>query len=252
MKQIRPRLTEEEYKAFLEYKNSTPLKVEKSDDDERRVLVIGDLHEPFTRFEYLDFCKGIEKKYNCNRIIFIGDILDNHVASYHESNPDGMGGAEELRKAKERIKQWYEAFPVAKVVVGNHDQLPDRKAFTSGLSASWIRSISEVLDTPNWEYSEQYIIDKVMYVHGTGRKAGNRMQKDLISVVQGHYHSESYITFAVGAYKRLFAMQIGTGADDKSYAMAYGRHFDKMHINCGVVLENGTLPILEYANLGNW
>jgi hypothetical protein len=31
--------------------------------------------------------------------------------------------------------------------------------------------------------------------------------------------------------------------------MAYSKHFDKMHINCGVVLENGTLPILEYQKL---
>ena len=47
----------------------------------------------------------------------------------------------------------------------------------------------------------------------------------------------------------MFAMQIGCGVDDRSYAMAYGKHFDKMHINCGVVLENGTLPILEYQKL---
>jgi hypothetical protein len=52
--------------------------------------------------------------------------------------------------------------------------------------------------------------------------------------------------YSAGKTNRLFAMQLGCGVDDKSYAMAYGRFFDKMHINCGVVLDNGKLPIIEY------
>ena len=127
--------------------------------------------------------------------------------------------------------------------------IPNRKAMTSGLSSSWIKTIGEVLDTPNWEFSEEFIIDDVLYVHGTGRKARNRARKDLTSVVQGHYHSESYIEHYVGNNFSIFAMQLGCGIDRKSYAMAYGKHFDKPHINCGVVLENGTLPILEYMKL---
>jgi hypothetical protein len=49
-----------------------------------------------------------------------------------------------------------------------------------------------------------------------------------------------------GKTSRLFAKHLGLCVDDKSYAMAYGRFFDKMHINCGVVLDNGKLPIIEY------
>ena len=75
------------------------------------------------------------------------------------------------------------------------------------------------------------------------------MQQDLISTVQGHYHSESYIKYSVGKRSKLFAMQIGCGVDDKSYAMAYGKYFAKNHINCGVVLENGKLPVIEYMDL---
>ncbi len=68
---------------------------------------------------------------------------------------------------------------------------------------------------------------------------------DLTSVVQGHYHSQSYIQFIQGTNNRIFAMQLGCGIDDKSYAFAYGKHFNKLHINCGVVID-GELPILEY------
>jgi len=213
------------------------------------VLVIGDLHLPFARIGYLNFCKEIYKKYNCNKVVFIGDIIDNHYSSFHETDPDGHSAAEELRLAKLAVAKFYEAFPVAKVCCGNHDNIPIRKAFNGGVSSTWIKSISEVLNTPNWEYSDEFVIDNVLYTHGIGRKAALRMQADLISVVQGHYHSEGYIQYSVGRNYKLFAMQVGCGINDKSYAMAYGKHFNKMHINCGVVLENGRLPILEYMDL---
>ena len=117
------------------------------------------------------------------------------------------------------------------------------------MSSVWVRNMGDVLDTPNWIYTEEIIVDNVLYVHGTGRKARNRARKDLTSVVQGHYHSESYIEHYVGNNFKIFAMQIGCGIDRKAYAFAYGKHFDKPHINCGVVLEKGTLPILEYMPL---
>ena len=226
-----------------------PFKVDNYRKPNNRILVVGDLHTPFTREGYLEFCQEIYKKYNCNRVMFIGDLIDNHFSSFHDTDPDGHGAAEELRLAKQQIQQWYKVFPVAEICIGNHDLIPLRKAFNAGLSKQWIKPIGEILDTPNWIYEEEFYIDEVLYTHGIARKANKRMHADLISVVQGHYHSESYIEFSVGKFKKMFAMQIGCGVDDRSYAMAYGRHFDKMHINCGVVLENGTLTILEYMKL---
>jgi predicted phosphodiesterase len=215
----------------------------------RRVLVIGDIHAPFVKPGYLEFCKEIESKWQTNMTIFIGDLIDMHYSSYHESDPDGDSAGVELLKAKKEISYWYRAFPKAKVCFGNHDLIPNRKAMTAGLSASWIKTIDEILEVPNWEFSEQFIIDEVQYIHGTGRKARNRARKDLTSVVQGHYHSESYCEHYVGNNFKIFAMQVGCGIDRKSYAMAYGKHFDKPHINVGIVLENGTLPFLEYMPL---
>ena len=63
---------------------------------ERRILVIGDIHAPFTLPEYLDFCKEMYARHNCNQVIFIGDIIDNHYSSFHATDPDGMGGGDEL------------------------------------------------------------------------------------------------------------------------------------------------------------
>jgi hypothetical protein len=47
---------------------------------ERRILVIGDIHAPFVLDGYLEFCKETYARHNCNQVIFIGDILDNHYS----------------------------------------------------------------------------------------------------------------------------------------------------------------------------
>ena len=99
----------------------------------RNILVIGDLHEPFCLDEYLDFCIEQYEKYNCNQVIFIGDIIDAHGWSYHEQDPDGLSAGNELSLAIKKVAGWYKAFPEADVCIGNHDRLAARKAFTGGI-----------------------------------------------------------------------------------------------------------------------
>ena len=81
----------------------------------RNILVIGDLHEPFCLDEYLDWCLEQYEIYSCNQVIFIGDVIDNHYSSYHETSADGMGGSDELELSIKRIARWYKAFPKATV-----------------------------------------------------------------------------------------------------------------------------------------
>ena len=106
---------------------------------ERRILVIGDIHAPFTLPEYLDFCKEMYARHNCNQVIFIGDIIDNHYSSFHATDPDGMGGGDELDLAIKHVKKWSKAFPKADVCIGNHDRIIMRKAFDSQIPASCLR-----------------------------------------------------------------------------------------------------------------
>ena len=217
-------------------------------ETESRVLVIGDLHAPFIKKGYLEFCKEMQVKYKANIIVFIGDVLDNHYLSYHEKDPDGLGANAEAELAKLRIAEFHEAFPNAFVTIGNHDSLANRKAFSSGVSRKWVKSLKEVLDTPNWTFCESKVIDDVMYLHGVGRIARSRAKDDMISVVQGHYHSKSYIEHFVGKKgDRIFAMQIGTGVDQEAYAFAYGKWGAACHVNVGIVID-GNLPIIEYMD----
>jgi len=207
------------------------------------ILIIGDLHAPFTKYGYLKFCREQQKIYDCGTIIFIGDVIDNHYSSYHESDPDGYGAGEELDRAIDIIADWYHTFPKATVIIGNHDRLVYRKAYSSGVSKKWIREYKEVLNTSGWDFVENIEIHGINFNHGEGGTARNRIKTELQSQAQGHLHTELYVKFLVGANFIIFGMQVGCGIDIKSYAMAYGKHYKKPAIGCGVVLNKGTLPI---------
>ena len=207
----------------------------------RNILVIGDLHEPFCLDGYLEWCKEQYILYNCNQVIFIGDILDNHAFSYHEPFPDGMSAGLELEKTIEKVAEWYKAFPKADVCIGNHDLMASRKAMTGGIPAAWIKSYNEVLKTPNWNWVDSVSYHNVLYEHYG--QAQTKAKNNLMSSVCGHIHTEAYCRWFVGKRFRIFAMQVGCGVDCDTYAAAYAKNFKKQAIGCSVVLNNGTLPI---------
>jgi predicted phosphodiesterase len=208
----------------------------------KNVLVIGDLHEPFCLDGYLEFCKLQYDKFNCDEVVFIGDIIDNHYSSYHETDPDGMGGGQELDLAISRVSKWYKTFPEATVLIGNHDRLPARKATTSAIPKAWMKSYQEVLGTPNWDFKVRHVIGDVQYVHGEAGTARTKAKADMMSTVQGHLHSQCYTEWFVGARYKVFGTQVGCGIDFTSYAMAYAKAGKKPAIGCAVIL-NESQPI---------
>ena len=206
---------------------------------ERRILVIGDIHAPFELDGYLEFCQETYSKYLCNQVIYIGDIIDNHYTSYHETSSDAMGGLDELEYAIRAVKRWSDAFPVADVLIGNHDRLVMRKAQTSDIPSAWIKSYNEVLGT-NWNWTERIVYDNVQFIHGEGGTASTKSKNDMMSTVQGHIHTQCYTMWSVGRNFKVFGMQVGCGVNGSSYAAAYAKNFKKQAIGCGVVLGGHT------------
>ena len=99
-KEYRLRLTKNEHDLIKSVRNNNV----------RNILVVGDLHCPFDLDEYLDHCVEQYYKWNCNQVVFIGDIIDSHGFSYHEPDPDGLSAGDELKYAIKRVSRWYKAF----------------------------------------------------------------------------------------------------------------------------------------------
>ena len=228
MTSIRPRLQGKRLEAF-----------ENLNKKEKRILVIGDLHAPFIQHGYLEFCQHIYNIYNCNHTIFIGDIIDNHYSSYHETDPNAMGGGDELSAAIRKLKPWKESFKKADVIIGNHDRMIMRRAFSSSIPKQWIKSYNDVLGT-KWNWQDRIVYDNVQYVHCEGGTARTRAKNDMFSTCQGHIHTQAYVDWTVGTHKKIFGMQVGCGLDRESYAAAYAKNFKKQAIGVGIVIGGHT------------
>ena len=204
-----------------------------------KVLVIGDIHEPLCLDGYIQHCKNQYNLFNCNKVVFIGDIIDSHYSSFHSTDPDGMSAKDELNLSIKKLRKWHKAFPKATVIIGNHDRIVARKALANGISAKWIKEYKDVLEVPTWNFKTDETIDNVLYVHGEGATAFTKAKTLFQSVVAGHTHTKCYIEYM----NNIFGMQVGCGVDKDSYAMAYAKNYAPPQIACGVVID-GKLPIL--------
>lgn len=221
------------------------------------VLTIGDMHCPGMLRAYPRFLAKTYKKYKCDKVVVIGDAVDNGAISYHEKHPGLSSPAEEFKKAKKQLATVYKHFPEADWLIGNHDALTERQAVTAGLLPEWLRDYNDIWGVPGWRIHERFstlTIDNVDYLHGDAGRVGQfaavkTSRARFRSVVMGHTHSEAGVWWTVNANAKIFGMNVGTGLDWKLMQFDYGKKFiNKPVVGCGIVLE-GRYPHFEPMDL---
>lgn len=207
------------------------------------VGVIADTHIPFCHSRYLDFiCKTFDR-HGVTEVVHIGDVLDWYAISDYISDPSVDSGGRELQKAKAQLKKWYEIFPKVKVCIGNHDVRLAKRLQKAGLPGELVKSFNDILDI-NWDWADHHVIDGVRYIHGTGSSGATgvilRAIRTRQSTVMGHLHCHAGVMYHNGGKDEIFAMNVGCGVDEKSYAMAYAKdHTNRYTLGCGIVYHGG-------------
>lgn len=223
--------------------------------DKGNVLYIGDPHEPFGLNKYLPFCASIREKYKCATVACVGDMIDHHGCSKYDIDPDGYSTGNEVKLTIKKLKKWSKIFPKMKICIGNHDARISRKCKSSGISSHVLKHLNDIYNTPNtWEWAFNHTINKVLMQHGTGKSGKNAAlawaNANRMSTVIGHTHAFASILFSASYKDLIFGMNVGCGINRKLYAYDYGQDFAaKPVISCGVVLENGRVPIVETMKL---
>lgn len=220
------------------------------------VLIVPDLHLPATHKHALDFCVDIYNKYKCNKVVFIGDIVDHHAISKHAKNPNCPSAADEYERTWIDLRQWSDTFPEAIVTIGNHDHRPTRMAAEVNIPEFYLKSFSEVWDTPGWEWVYDVVIDKVYYFHGSGGGKVPALNKAVsmgMSCVMGHTHSVAGVHWGAGPLARWFGMDVGCLIDREAFQFSYGKHcIRKPFLSCGVVTDgvpyHEVMKLEEYSN----
>jgi len=225
----------------------------------KSVLLIGDSHIPYEHKDYLKFCKAVAEKHLCTIYIHVGDEVDNHAISFHDSDCGLPAAGEELEKSITRLSGWEEAFPGLILLTSNHGSLVVRRFKHHGIPLSYLKSFQEIYGTPTWEWVEDILIHtKLGPVYGCHGKSGTygKLAKEMgCSSFQGHFHGKHEVTWHISALLDRFNMFTGCGIDRKSMAFAYGKnHIPKPALGCGVLDKEG-IPHIVKMNLnakGRW
>jgi len=228
--------------------------------DNSRILNISDMHIPYHHPDLLAFLQHLKDKYNPTRIICLGDELDKHALSYHDSDPDLPSAGDELKASIPIIKQISEMFPVMDVLESNHGSLVWRKAKTHGIPRHYLKSYNDVLGVDdNWKWHFDMTIklpdgSLCYYHHGKSKDVLKLTQQMAMSAVQGHFHEDFKIHYWGNPTGLYWGLQSGCLIDDDSYAYAYNNVNIKRPV-VGTSLIIDSHPVLEPMVLsgdGRW
>lgn len=198
--------------------------------DNSRILVIPDLHFPYCHPDSLDFLHKIKKKLEPTRVICLGDELDYHAMSFHDSDPDLESSGRELVMGLGYIDTLHELFPKMDLLHSNHGSMAYRKAKHHGMPRHLLKSYNDVLGVSpdDWRWHESLIVvlpngSKCKFIHGASSNVLAASQSIGMSLVQGHHHSLFECRYWDGGNGLHFAITSGCLIDDKSMAFAYNK-----------------------------
>src|SRR6056297_1129913 len=193
------------------------------------ILLIGDTHAPYHHKDIISFYNTVKKKYRPNDVIHMGDLLDNHAISYHESDPDLYSAGYELEESKLFIKELSNIFKNMIILSGNHDNLGKRKAKSIGLPSRYIRDLKDVFNMPKgWEFKQEHKMlmsdNRTLWLkHQFCSNPIKLAMKYNVCIAQGHYHSIGCMQWIMNKQHNVFALTVGCGIDNNSRAFEYNR-----------------------------
>ena len=123
----------------------------------KSILIISDTHIPYHHPDLIPFLKDLKEIYKPDRVIHIGDEVDKHAMSFHDSDPDLPSAGDELKESLPIIKQIETLFPKMDLLDSNHGSLVYRRALKHGIPKAYLRDYNEFLKVgKGWKYKFKF------------------------------------------------------------------------------------------------
>jgi hypothetical protein len=225
----------------------------------KKILVVSDMHIPYQHVDTVDFLKALNKKYKFDKVVCIGDEVDYHAISFHDSDPDLPSASDELELSRKQLRSLYKEFPEMDIVESNHGSLVYRKALASGLPKAFFKTYNDILNAPKgwkWQFDLKLNtpLGKVYFCHGKSGSPGKLASLYACSCVQGHFHQTSQVMYIGTPDKLMFDMHVGCLVNDHSLALGYNKLIPKRPIISVGIIINGIPQIIPMVlnNKGRW
>jgi predicted phosphodiesterase len=209
----------------------------------KKILVVSDMHLPYQHKDSIKFLKEIKKEFKPDTTISIGDLLDQHALSFHDSSPELYSAGHELDKAKEYVKELESVFPKLIEVDSNHSSMIYRRALKHGLPRAYLKDYGDFLETKKWNWVDDLTLtmsngQRCFFTHGRSADVLKVSQTMGMSAVQGHYHTKFVISWWANPDNLFFGMNVGCLIDQKSMAFNYAKNFrTRFIIGCGIIID---------------
>lgn len=225
----------------------------------KRVLIIPDMHCPYNHKDAIRFLAAVKEKYQPDLILNLGDEVDSHAISFHDSDADLYSAGEELEKAINQLDLLEELFPKMHILDSNHGSLAVRRFKKHGLPMKYMKSLQEIYGKPKWAWHDEILLSTkdgdVYLCHGKSATYGKLCKDVGASAIQGHFHGKCEVTWHKSVTKEIFNCFSGCLIDYKSLAFAYGKnHMPKPILACTVLSKTGYPTIIKMGltKAGRW
>lgn len=226
----------------------------------KAVLILSDMHYPYNHADIIAFLAALKKKYKFDKVVSVGDELDFHALSFHDSDPDLMSPGDELETAINRLKPLYKLFPKVDLVDSNHGSMVYRRQKAHGIPRRAIKSYRDVIEAPKgWHWHDDLTINlcngqSVYICHGRQKNGMNLSQSQGMSCVQGHYHENFEVRYWGNSLSLNWSMMVGCLIEKDSLAFAYNKlNLKRPIIGCGGIIDGlpRLFPMVLRKN-GRW
>ena len=226
----------------------------------KKILIIPDTHIPYSHLDYIKFLKYLKQKYSPDIAIHLGDELDYHAISFHDSDTSLLSADMELDKAIIELQEGlHKLFKKLYLLESNHGSLVTRKMKHMGVPIRVLKSMQDLYGTKDWSWHHEILLltkqGPVYLCHGKSSAYGKLAKEMGCSAIQGHFHGKFEITWhktATGSRYNAFA---GCLVDENSMAMAYAKNNLPKPILGAMLIDEHGLPRLLKMKLnakGRW
>lgn len=214
----------------------------------QRILCFTDPHFPYSHPDTFAFLEEWKYKFNPDRVVCTGDLVDFYGLSNYAKDPDHPDSfVNELAKIRLDIKRLAALFPKMRITMGNHDDRFKRAASGRGIASSMLKPFGKIIGAPKgWRfYKEECQIRvastgrKIMFAHHRGANVKMTASRLGQSVVTGHQHSKGYIDHFKQDNKVLFGAVCPNLISNAGCPFTYAKLMDINPIQGLMLIEGG-------------
>lgn len=226
------------------------------------ILVIPDQHMPYHHKDMLKFLSAVKERYpEIDLVVNVGDEVDHHGLSFHDSDPNLNSAGMELEAARKTLNKLHDLFPQQLVCHSNHGSMAFRKAKAHGIPVQYIKRYRDVLfpehGAPGWSWAHGWRVETplgtVMFKHQSSGILTDAAHNQC-NLVVGHSHGNFSIEYSASSAKLYWGMFVGCIIDKDAMAFAYGKHtLRKPMIGCAMIINGRPQLIPMHLNkAGRW